>query len=114
MALAELDDKNPLHASTRQKIIEFACDPTRSGFARTAERDLSITPVTTAGLREAICCHLQAGKPLLVERLDSGETAYVIKECKIESTVLYVKVKFWKPREREQMLILSAHPDRRW
>jgi hypothetical protein len=113
-ALVELNDRNALHVSAKKRIFQCACDATRSPFTRTAERDLSLGSVTAAGVREAICCHIEDGKPILLERLDSGEEAYVFKECHIESTVLYVKLKFWKMGKSERILILSAHPDRRW
>ena len=112
--LVELDDKNELHAAAKRKILEFANDPKRSPFTRTAERDLSLTPVTTIGVRQGICCHIKAGATIYLDRLDSGETAYVLKECRIESEILYIKLKFCKLRGQEEMLIISAHPPRRW
>lgn len=112
--MEELNNSNSLHCSAKQKIYKCACDPTSAHITRTAERDLSLFPVTKIGILDAIRCHIDENKMIYMDYLDSGESAYILKECCIESVVLYVKVKFFKSGSDEKMLILSAHPDRKW
>lgn len=57
---------------------------------------------------------MDSGKPIEMDRMDSGEAAYIFKNCVAEKNELYVKVKFFREAETDKMLIISAHPDRRW
>jgi hypothetical protein len=75
---------------------------------------LGIIPLTKDAVLEAVKEHIDLKRRVCTDRMDNGDTAYIIQDCKVEETVLYVKVKFFEKDEVDLMLIISAHPPRRW
>jgi hypothetical protein len=112
--LRELDDKNDLDKSAKLRICEFCSEPSTVIVTRTAERDSALEGVTKAGVLESVRSHVQTGKPIHAEYMDNGDLAYILRECAIEKIILYVKLKFSKTDGEERMVVISAHPNRRW
>jgi hypothetical protein len=83
-------------------------------MTRTATTDLGIIPTTKAEVLEGLMEHIGAGFRVFAAVMDNGDTAYVVPECKVGENNLYVKVKFFQKQEIESMLVISAHPPRRW
>jgi len=75
---------------------------------------LGIIPLTKDAVLEAVKEHIHLKRRVYTDRMDNGDTAYIMGDCKVEETVLFVKVKFFKKGKDESMLIISAHPPRRW
>ena len=57
----ELDDCNVLHIQAKQKLLAFVSDARRVRIARTAKRDLSLTPVRKLGLLKAMREFIECG-----------------------------------------------------
>jgi hypothetical protein len=112
--LRDLDDKNDLDATAKRKICDFCAKPGVVTMTRTAERDAGLVAITKAGVLEGILLHIQSGKRVCSDRMDNGDLAYIFHDCGIEQTSLYVKVKFSGAERDERMIVVSAHPDRRW
>jgi hypothetical protein len=112
--MKELDQKNSLDRGARAKVAAFAKNQIAVTITATARRDAALLRLNKIGILDSISCHLDGGGPLFFERLDSGEAAYLIPECGTEAGDIYVKVKFYIFKGTEMMLILSAHPNRRW
>jgi hypothetical protein len=110
----ELDEKNSLDRAARAKVTTFAKNRFSVDITATASRDSALLKLTKAGILEAVVRHLEKGRPIFFEWLDSGEAAYVVKECVTEAGPIYIKLKFYLFRSAEKMLIISAHPNRRW
>jgi hypothetical protein len=110
----ELDDKNNLDCAARAKIATFAENAFSVSITAMAFRDSALLNLTKASILGAIVCHLGRANSLFCDRLDSGEIAYVIKQCATDAGEIYVKLKFYRFRGPEKMLIISAHPNRRW
>jgi hypothetical protein len=112
--LIELDERNSLDRDAKARVAAFAKNISSVDMTATALRDTGLLNITKLGILEAVVCHLQKGRPMFSERLDSGENAYVLKECITEAGIIYIKVKFYRLRGTEKMLVISAHPNRRW
>ena len=111
----ELEDRNQLHVQAKKKLLQFLADSRKVRIGRTAERDLSITPVRKLGLLEAMCEFLASGAILKADFMqETGEEAFIFENCKCEETELYVKATFKRVEETEILFIFSAHPSRRW
>jgi hypothetical protein len=110
----ELDDKNPDDKAIKAKICWYCDVPKLVQITRTALDDIGLIPVTKEAILEAVKVHISAGWRVFTDRMDNGDFAYIINECSVEATVLYVKVKFFQLNKGERMLIISAHPPRRW
>ena len=112
--MRDLDDRNDLDATAKRKISEFCGRPEVVILTRTAERDSALVGIRKAGILEGILSHIRVGNLVCSDRMDNGDLAYILCECRIEQTALYVKVKFSGTGNRERMIVISAHPDRRW
>lgn len=112
--MQELDDRNDLNASAKRKICDFCCKPELVILTRTAERDSALIPIPKAGILEGMLSHIRAGKRVCSDRMDNGDLAYIFHDCGIDQTALYVKIKFSRTDKDERMIVISAHPDRRW
>lgn len=112
--MRELDDRNSDDCAVRSKIVSFCLSPSLVHMTRTADTDLGIAPATKDALLEAVREHITAKRRMFTDRMDNSDTAFIITECTVEETVLYVKVKFFRKGDAENMLIISAHPPRRW
>jgi hypothetical protein len=111
----ELDDLNTLHVRAKQKLRDFLADPRRVRLGRTAERDLSITPVRKLGLLEAMLEFIEQGSTLKADFMEqTGEEAFIFEYCNCEGLTLYVKASFKGQGQSEALFIFSAHPSRRW
>lgn len=112
--MRELDDKNDLDRAIKEKIGGF-CGKTGSVFmTRTAERDSALIGITKLGILEGLLCHIQEKRTIYSDFMDNGDSAWIVKDCVIEQVRLYVKLKFAASTSGERMIIISAHPDRRW
>jgi hypothetical protein len=113
--LAELDDKNIDHRSVKERICGHCGRPEGVVTTRTADNDLALIPLTKVAVLEAVHAHVEAKRRVHLERMDNNDLVYVMTDCDVGGTVLYVKVKLI-PGESgtEKMLIISAHPPRRW
>jgi hypothetical protein len=83
-------------------------------MTRTADVDLALIPLTKDAVLEALRLHIQGKRRVYGDRMDNGDPVHVVTECEISGTILYVKVKFLGATGRERMLVISAHPPRRW
>ncbi len=111
----ELDDRNGLHVKAKERLLAFLGDPRRVMLGRTAERDLSLTPVRKLGLLQAMSEFIASGAVLKCVFLEqSGEEAFIFEYCQCGETELYVKASFKGEGPRECLFVLSAHPSRRW
>jgi hypothetical protein len=112
--LRELDDQNAQDCEIKAKICGHCDRPQSVPITRTAIRDLGLIPLTKDAVLEVVKEHINLKRRVFTDRMDNGDTAYIIEECTVEGTLLYVKVKFFKEDGAESMLIISAHPPRRW
>lgn len=83
-------------------------------MTRTADTDLGIIPITKDALLGAVEEHIARKRRVFTDRMDNRDIAYIITDCNVEDVVLYVKVRFFCPDNQERMLVVSAHPPRRW
>jgi hypothetical protein len=113
--LAELDDKNIDHRSVKERICGHCQRPEDVDITRTADDDLALILLTKTAVLEAVRAHIEAKRRVYAERMDNNDLVYVMTDCDVEGTILYVKVKLIPARSAaEKMLIISAHPPRRW
>ena len=114
-SLRELDDRNAQDCEIKGRICGFCEDPQSVRITRTATQDLGLIPLTKDGVLETVKEHITLKRRVFTDRMDNGDTAYIIEECTVEEIKLYVKVKFFRKEDGvEAMLIISAHPPRRW
>ena len=113
--MCELDDRNKNHRSIKERICGHCENPETVIITRTADDDIALEELTKDAVLEAVRAHLESSRRTYEERMDNNDIVYVLKECWVEGTLLYVKVKLL-PVERgvQKMLIISAHPPRRW
>ncbi len=112
--MRELDDRNCEDWAVKTKICGFRQCPALVHMTRTADTDLGIIPITKDALLGAVEEHLENKRRVFTDRMDNGDIAYIITECHLEDAVLYVKVRFFRYEDQERMLVISAHPPRRW
>lgn len=111
----ELDDHNGLHVQTKKKLLAFLADPGKVRIGRTAERDLSLTPIRKLGLLLAMREFIESGATLKADFMDrTGEEAYIFEYCECDELKLYVKATFKGVGQAEGLFVFSAHPSRRW
>ena len=110
----ELDDRNAEHGAAKSRICAH-CEKTETvQITRTADTDLAIIPLTKDAVLEALRFHIQAKGRIYADRMDNGDLVYVVTECEVDGSVLYVKVNLLERSGEEKMLVISAHPPRRW
>lgn len=112
--MRELDDGNSDDHAIKAKICEFCQTPSEVHVTRTATNDMALIPITKDALLSAARDHICAKRRVFTDRMDNNDVAYIIPECAGADAILYVKAKFFKLNDKEQMLIISAHPPRRW
>jgi hypothetical protein len=126
--LRELDDKNPADAKVKEKIVTFCRNPQKVRITRTALNDIGLLGLNKNGVLELVIEHIESKRRVFTDRMDNGDTAYIITECFFQDgVVLYVKVKFVKQeidgkqgveklkREADELMVLiSSHPPRKW
>jgi hypothetical protein len=114
--LRELDDRNGQDSEIKAKVCKFCKEPQRVVVTRTALTDMGLIPVNKAGVLESVHEHVQSKRRVFTDVMDNRDVAYIIPECATEDVVLYVKVKFVKEEGSgvEKMVLISAHPPRRW
>jgi hypothetical protein len=113
--LWELDDRNLDHRSVKERISGHCGTPENVVITRTADNDLAIIPLTKNAVLEAVRTHLSANRRVHGDRMDNGDLVYIVTDCNVEGSILYVKLKLLQGKEgSERMLIISAHPPRRW
>lgn len=111
----ELDDFNALHVQAKKKLLAFIAEPRRVRIGRTAERDLSITPVRKLGLLEAMREFIESGAVLKADFMEhTGDEAFIFEYCQCGALELYVKASFKGQGQSEGLFVFSAHPSRRW
>jgi hypothetical protein len=111
----ELDDRNVLHLRAKKKLLEFLAEPRRVKIGRTAERDLSITPVRKLGLLEAMREFIEEGMVLKADFMEgTGDEAFIFEYCRCARLEIYVKASFKGLGDGETLFVFSAHPSRRW
>ena len=89
-------------------------------LCRTPSRDMSQLPVDppiTVGQLLDLMSSFISRRNVELQTMDSGELAFVFRFIELqavdESTIqLYVKAKFVP--DRSKLVLISAHPDRRW
>jgi hypothetical protein len=113
-SLRELDDNNCQDRETKEKICKHCESSKTVSITRTANNDLGIIPLTKDALLEAVRAHILARWRVHSDTMDNGDTAYIILQCTVEEVSLYVKVRFFEKEDGEAMLVISAHPPRRW
>jgi hypothetical protein len=114
-SLRELDGRNTRDCEIKAKICGYCENPQSVRITRTATQDLGLIPLTKDAVLEIVKEHITLKRRVFTDRMDNGDTAYIIEECTVEETNLYVKVRFFKQEDgAEAMLIISAHPPRRW
>lgn len=112
--MRELDDRSAPDVSVKKKICRFCESPAEVVITRTAERDSALLGITKLGILEGVLCHIQGARTVYADFMDNRDLAFILKDCAVEQTALYVKLKFSQSKERELMVIISSHPDRRW
>lgn len=113
--LGELDDKNIDHRSVKERICGHCERPESVVTTRTADDDIALGALTKAAVLEAVRGHIESKRRVFMERMDNNDLVYVMTDCDVGGTVLYVKVKLIRGQAgAEKMLIISAHPPRRW
>ena len=124
----ELDDKNLADVKAKEKICAFCRTPQKVKITRTALNDIGLLGLTKNGVLELIVEHIESKRRMFTDRMDNGDTAYIIEKCAFQDDLLlYVKVKFVKEeivgehgmerlnRQTEELMVLiSSHPPRRW
>lgn len=111
----DFDDRNSLHIKTKKKLLAFLEEPRRVAMGRTAERDLSLTPVRKLGLLQAMGEFITCGALLKGDFMEqSGDEAFIFEYCHCEGIELYVKASFKGEGRNESLFVFSAHPTRRW
>lgn|GEM_PF-5027506 len=85
----DLDDRNGLHVKAKKKLLAFVEDPRRVRLGRTAERDLSLTPVRKLGLLQAMAEFITCGAVLKGDFMEqSGDEAFIFEYCQCEGIEL--------------------------
>jgi len=112
--LRELDDRCPEDTKVKCKISEFCRSPELVLLSHTATNDLGLLLLTKDAALAAIAEHIAGCGRVFTDRMDNGDTAYIINECIVGDSVLYAKMRFFRLKENERMLLFSAHPPRRW
>jgi hypothetical protein len=110
----DLDDKNPDDKAIKSRICCLCGIPRLVHITRTALDDIGLIPLTKEGVLQAVREHISGNRRVSTDRMDRGDTAYIIEECLVQGNVLYVKVSFFVRNNEERMLIISAHPPRKW
>lgn len=112
--MRELDDRNSEDSKIKAKIREHCQCPRSVPITHTATNDLGLVPLTKDAVLEALKEHIEFKRRVFTDVMDNGDVAYIVKECAVQESILYVKVKFFERQGKEAMLIVSAHPPRRW
>jgi hypothetical protein len=112
--LQELDAKNSDHKAIKWKICEFCRVASTVQLTKTALTDLGLIPLTKAAVLEALHKHVESGRRVYSDRMDNGDITFVTTDCSVGEVILYIKVRFYKLNNQERMLVISAHPPRRW
>lgn len=112
--MRELDDRNPQDSEIKRKICKQCECPQEVSIARTALQDLGLIPLTKGAVLQMLKEHIELKRRVFTDQMDNRDTAYFVPECALEDGCLYVKVKFFKKGDTQKMLIMSAHPPRRW
>lgn len=121
--MRELDDKNPADAKVKEKVCAFCRTPQKVKITRTALNDIGLLGLNKSGVLELIIEHIESKRRMFTDRMDNGDTAYIIEKCFFQDDLLlYVKVKFVKEeidgkrgmQTEELMVLISSHPPRRW
>jgi hypothetical protein len=111
----DLDDGNGLHVKAKKKLLAFLKDPRKVRLGRTAERDLSLTPIRKLGLLEAMCEFIECGALLKADFMQqTGDEAFIFEYCQCGGLEVYVKASFKGEGPNENLFVFSAHPTRRW
>lgn len=111
----DLDDSNGLHARAKKKLLAFLDDPRKVKLGRTAERDLSLTPIRKLGLLQAMTEFITCGAVLKADFMEqTGDEAFIFEYCLCDGVELYVKASFKGEGPTENLFVFSAHPTRRW
>lgn len=110
----ELEDRNLGHCAAKERICGHCVTPESVQMTRTADVDLGLIPLTKDAVLEALRLHIQGKRRIYGDRMDNGDQVFVVTDCEVDGTILYVKVKFLGAAGAERMLVISAHPPRRW
>ncbi len=112
--MVELEDRNPEHQAIKRKICEFCGCPDMTVITKTALNDLGIEGISKKQVLSELQVHISGGRRVFTDRMDNNDVAYIAKECVVCGVVLFVKVKFQNQKGREVMVVMSAHPPRKW
>jgi hypothetical protein len=112
--LRELDEWNAQDSEIKAKVCKHCESPKNVSITRTALDDLGLIPLSKDAVVEAVKEHINLKRRMYTDVMDNKDIAYIFKDCDVDGTLLYVKVRFFKKGEIESMLIFSAHLDRRW
>ncbi len=100
-------------ARVKEKIAQFAANPSLVTWSGKAERDIASTAgMTKAGVLEAILDHLACGYVVHAAYMKNGDLAYIF-DCFVTAHRRYIKVKFWMMAAEERMHVFSAHAHRK-
>lgn len=112
--MGELDERNSSHRSVMERICRHCKAACTTLITRTAENDIALASLTKAMVLDALHFHVQARRRIFEERMDNADIVYVVTSCDVCGVELYVKVKLLSRGGAEKMLVISAHPPRRW
>jgi len=113
--LCELDERNIYHRAALERICGHCVAPESVVITRTADQDLALIPLNKKEVLDAVKFHLENKRKTNIERMDNNDLVYVFPSCDVQGIELYVKLKLLKGEGNVQkMLIISAHPPRRW
>lgn len=112
--MRELVEWNAQDNEIKAKVCKHCESPQNVLITRTALEHLGLISLTKDAVAEAVIEHINLKRRMYTDMMDNKDIAYIFKNCDVDGTLLYVKVKFVKRGETESMLILSAHSDRRW
>jgi hypothetical protein len=112
--LRELDDRNQQDREVKTRILGHCENPRSVSITRTALQDLGLIPLTKDAVLEVVKEHIELKRRMFTDQMDNGDVAYIIRECTVDGTILFVKAKFFQNNGVQAMVIVSAHPPRRW
>lgn len=112
--MRELDERNSDDSAAKAKIRRHCEDPAVVHVTRTATQDMGLITITKEALLGAIRDHVCAKRRVFTDRMDNNDVAFILTDCLVGDVTLYVKVRFFELKGEERMLVISAHPPRRW
>jgi hypothetical protein len=83
----DLDDQNGLHIKAKKKLLAFVEVPQKVRLGRTAERDLSLTPIRKLGLLQAMADFIACGAVLKADFMQqTGDEAFIFNIASAEES----------------------------